>query len=300
MAKVSDSDFTFVASSVARRDLVYVLAHSDDGTTVPGTYFAWKGKFTGQNDLQFGPTKILSEPGIEVNVIGVEGEWACVRKDPSGQPAMQTGTIDSGPNGPGVRGWIRDACRVEGRLYAVGMSRQAYERAEDYVWRRIDGDILSQKPGEPVGLNGVDGFSLKEIYAAGLKGEIWRFNGSRWVSMPSPTNVQLNAVRCIGEHVYIVGGSGVVLWGRANRFSVLTIQRDEPNLYAIESLGNEIYVASPKTLYRLRDKSLSEVNTKLGEITTGSLSSRDGVMWSVGAKHLIWTDDGKKWTQVFV
>jgi hypothetical protein len=172
-------------------------------------------------------------------------------------------------------------------------------RDENYVWHHIDADILS-KPGEMVGLNAVDGFSSKEIYAAGLKGEIWRYTGSRWFSVPSPTNVQLKAVRCIGEHVYIVGGSGIVLRGRMGNFQVFAMERDEPNLEAVEAFGDSIYVASLRKLYVLRDKSLKEVDTKVGEITAGSLSSGDGVLWSVGAKHLIWTDDGKKWTQVFV
>jgi hypothetical protein len=172
-------------------------------------------------------------------------------------------------------------------------------RDDNDVWHHIDADILS-KPGEMVGLNGIDGLSSKEIYAAGLNGEIWRFTGARWFPVPSPTNVMLNSVRCIGEHVYIAGNAGLLLRGRMGSFQVVATQSDEPNLDAVEGFGDAVYVASQKKLFRLNGKSLREVDTKLGEITAGSLSSRDGVMWSVGAKHLIWTDDGKKWTQVFV
>ena len=294
MAAVSDTHFTYISGFVARPDKVCLVAEPDN-QAAPGVAFTWGGgRFLGQDSLPFAPIRVENIPGVETNTIGVEGDWIC-----SLRGEVSTGTLDHGPDGPGGRGWIRDARRVDGHLYAVGMSRQAYMRDDDYVWHHIDADILSKEPGEMVGLNGIDGFSSKEIYAAGLKGEIWRFNGVRWFSVPSPTNVMLNCVRCIGEHVYITGNSGVLLRGRMGSFQVLTVERDEPNLEAVEALGDAVYVASLRKLYRLDGTSLREVRTNLGEITAGSLSGKDGVLWSVGAKHLLWTDDGKKWTQVF-
>jgi hypothetical protein len=295
MAPHSNNDFTFIAVTVAGVDRVFLLAEPDNKAAL-GVGFGWgNGKITGQNQYDFAPLRADWVPGIVHTIVGVEGEALTTRAG----GVVSSVVLDAGPNGPGGRGWIRDARRIDGRLYAVGMSRQAYMRDDDYAWHHIDADILS-KPGEIVGFNGIDGFSSKEIYAVGLPGEIWRYTGSRWFSVPSPTNVQLNAVRCIGEHVYIVGGSGVVLRGRMDRFELLTVERDEPNLDAVEGFGETVYVASLRKLYALKGTSLREVSTGLGEITAGSLSSGDGVLWSVGAKHLIWTDDGKKWNQVFV
>jgi hypothetical protein len=293
MARPSDDDFTFIAVTVARRDKVSLLAEPDNHAAL-GVGFSWgNGKITGQDELSFAPIRSDWIPGKEMTTIGVEGEWEHRRSG-----GTTAGVLDPGPDGPRGRGWIRDMRRIDGHLYAVGMSRQAYMRDDGGAWHHIDADILS-KPGEMVGLNAIDGFSRKEIYAVGLKGEIWRYTGARWFPVPSPTNVMLRAVRCIGEHVYIAGGSGVLLRGRMGNFKVLAMQRDEENLEAIDVLGDKIYVASMRKLYRLDGASLREVNTKLGEITAGSLSSGDGVLWSVGAKHLVWTDDGKKWNQVF-
>jgi hypothetical protein len=159
------------------------------------------------------------------------------------------------------------------------MSRQAYVRDDRDVWHHIDADILA-KPGETASLNALDGFSSKEIYAVGLNGEIWRYTGTQWISVPSPTNVTLNAVRCIGDHVYVVGGAGIVLKGRLDRFGVLAKQEDQQNLYAVEGFGDDVYFASLRQLFRLKRDLLEKVNAKLGEITGGSLSSRDGVLWS--------------------
>ena len=298
MAPPSDKDFTYGSVTVVRRDVIYLLAEPDNHAC-PAVFFKYKPQAPGsQENLSFGAVRIISFPGREFLVIGADGDVWGLRGTQNA--TRLTGHLDpTSPDGPGSRGWIRDARAIDGLIYAVGMSRQAYVRDERDVWHHIDGDVLS-KPGEIVGFNAVDGFSSKEIYAVGLKGAIWRYTGKEWFSVPSPTNVALNAVRCVGDYVYIVGVSGIVLKGRLDRFRVLDKQADEENLYAVEGFGDDVYVASQRELFRLKGDVLGKVPTKLGEITAGSLSSRDGVLWSVGAKHLIWTDDGKKWTQVFI
>lgn len=152
-----------------------------------------------------------------------------------------------------------------------------------------------------MGLNDVDGFSESEVYAAGLKGEIWRYDGTRWTAVHSPTNVQINAVRRCGELIYMVGVAGVVLRGRHENFEVVDTESNRSNLDGVEMLADTIYVASQRKLYRMREDSLEEIDTGLGgTITTGSLHSADGVLWSVGARHLLTTEDGMNWKQMFI
>jgi hypothetical protein len=298
MVSPTNDDFTFISVTTVRRDLIHLLAEPDDESS-PGVLFGYEVQSNGgmQDDLAFGPIRTVSYSGREFIVLGVEGEWSGARLS-RGKWVPISGHLDPGPTGPGRFGWIRDARDVAGTIYAVGMSRQAYVRGDKDVWHHIDADILA-KPEETVGFNGVDGFSGEELYAAGLDGEIWRYNGKRWFSVPSPTNVQLSSVRCIGDQVYIVGAAGIVLRGRMDRFEVVAKEREAENLESVEGFGDDIYVASLRGLYRLKDKALAEVKTKLrGDFTAGSLSAKDGILWSAGAKHLLWTDDGKKWTQV--
>jgi hypothetical protein len=194
-------------------------------------------------------------------------------------------------------GWIRDARVIAGHLYAVGMSRQAYARTPDDKWLHIEGDMLAPL-GALAGLNGVDGFSSTEIYAAGLNGEIWRHDGSAWKQLVSPTNVQLNAVRRCGDFIHVAGSSGVLLRGRHDTFNVVATEDNQENLYGLAPLGSDVFVTSMKKIFVLRDGQLEEVDTGLGEITAGALDANDGVLWSVGAKHIVHTADGKAWTGV--
>ncbi len=303
MAPPSDSDTTFTAGCVSNRHLIYFMtetAFEHEGSTV-GLVYVKKDK-EWQNLLMPFPGLIAAdivsgapgEPPAELTFVTAEGEFRY--RAPPGP--IETGVIDASANGPKGKGWIRGLKRVGERLYAVGMSRQAYVR-EGKVWSRIDADILC-KAGEIAGLNDVDGFSDTEVYAAGLNGEIWRFDGSRWHSVPSPTNVQLNGVRRCGDAIYIAGGSGVLLRGRHDAFAVVGTEASKANLYSVESLHDQIFVSSMSAIYVLKGARLEKVKTKLkGAFTTGSLHAADGIMVSVGGKHLLTTEDGVTWTQLF-
>lgn len=310
MAKPSDPDIVFSSGFVVRKNLVYVLTEYEGKDPqgnlatvmvkfMGGTHGHVLVPFRGLIGIDALAGKDAQRPA-DLTVVSVEGDFLRSGSDVS----REVGEMDPGESGPSRRGWIRSLRRIGQKLYAVGMSRQVYERPPAGDWRHIDADLLAgpvTDPKKAVGLNDIDGFSAKEIYAAGLKGEIWRYDGKRWHSVKSPTNVQLNAVNRIGDFIYIVGGSGVVLRGRGDDFDVVATQDDKDNLYDIEAFGDAIYVASLREVFVLEDDALAAVDTGLkGEITAGSLSSADGIMWSVGGKHLIVTEDGTTWTQRFL
>ena len=306
MAPPSSDEFTFTAGFVVRKDFVYVLTdtedEAEDGTPrgVIEKFVSDEWGYVATPFVGLVGIDVVGEPGTprptDLTVVSAEGDFLLA----GSRRQRQAGKLDAGPNGPGGKGWIRGVRRVGQQVYAVGMSRQAYVRGLDDKWRHIDADIMA-RPGEVVGLNDVDGFSESEVYAAGLNGEIWRHDGARWTQVHSPTNVQLNAVRRCGDLIYMVGGAGVVLRGRHDHFEVVDTEPDRANLYGVDMLGDTVYVASQRKLYRLQGDSLGEVSTGLpGDITTGSLHSADGVLWSVGAKHLLTTKDGSTWKQVFI
>jgi hypothetical protein len=305
MASPSSSDLKFSAGFVVHKKLVYIATDAevsaDDGSPA-GLLLKLVNQQWGHVIIPVvGPIAfdIISGPNpdrpADITVIGVEGEF--IRSGAARQ--LEQGVVDDSADGPRGRGWIRAMRRIGDELIAVGMSRQAYARGAAGKWRRIDRGLLAPL-GKVAGLNGVDGFSSKDVYAAGLNGEIWRYDGASWHELTSPTNVSLHAVRRCGEWIYIVGGSGVVLRGRGDHFNVAATEDDLANLYAVEPFGNDIYVASLRKLYRFRDGILDEVATGLGDLTTGSLHAADGVLWSIGAKHLVNTEDKMIWAQAFI
>jgi hypothetical protein len=306
MARPSSDEYTFTSGFVVNKDCVYVLTDTAEeaGDDTPsgliqmfdgGEWVDVSTPFVGLVGIDVVNAPNSNRPA-DLTLVSVEGDFLLT----GSSRKRQVGKLDAGANGPSGRGWIRGVRRIGKQVYAVGMSRQAYVSGMEGQWKRIDADILG-KLGETLGLNDVDGFSEKEVYAAGLGGEIWRYDGKRWTAVRSPTNVQINAVRRCGDHIYMVGGAGVVLRGRHEHFEIVDTETNRTNLYAVEMLADTLYVASLRTIYRLRGDALQEVKTGLrGSFTTGSLHSADGVLWSVGAKHLVTTKDGVTWKQMFI
>jgi hypothetical protein len=302
-------DVNLITGFVVRPDFGYVLTEGEvtkDGVT-SGVMLKWSGGGWSVVHLPFlAPICVDVVPGAdpkrpgELTAISVAGDF--LRTGTLVQ--REEGKIDPTPNGPSARGWIRDLKRVGPNLYAVGMKRQAYLREPGASWRHIDQGIaqgLVAEKEQLSGLNGVDGFSPEEVYAGGLEGEIWRWDGARWHAVHSPTNAPLNAVHRSGDFIYMAGGSGVVLRGRGDDFEVVATEDDKANLYGLHGFGGEVYVASQRKVYRLKDGALEEVDFGLGEpVTTGSLHAAGGVLWSLGVHHLVSTKDGVTWSQLFM
>jgi hypothetical protein len=69
------------------------------------------------------------------------------------------------------------------------------------------------------------------------------------------------------------------------------------DLWGVHTFNGELFVASSKAVYQLHDGALEKAS--IGSEGTGSasfLAAADGVLWSVGNRHLAFTSDGKVWT----
>jgi hypothetical protein len=179
------------------------------------------------------------------------------------------------------------------------MGRQAYVR-DDGGWRCIDQAIREQSP-QPIGLEAVDGTSERDVYAVGLEGEIFRYDGARFRKLDSPTNIALRDVRTVDrDRVFVCGTAGILLRGAGDHFEAVDHRSTNENLYALEWFRERLYVASLKAVYRLDGDALVPVDLGIPELTAGSLHAADGVLWSCGASHLAYTTDGVTWTPVTV
>ncbi len=217
---------------------------------------------------------------------------------------------ESGVRSPGAKGWgyMRHIQQIGDHLYACGASGQVYKRVGPDQWVHMDDGIL-QEPRQPKDtedrywLTCIGGPSEHEIYAVGDYGLIFFWDGNTWTRIDCPER------KCLGkfhiessDRIWICGHKGVLLLGN-HRDGFVNVSPTEELLFtSITMFQKEIYLASDQGLYRFEEKQrrLRKVKTPgLNPPHTDShyLGAKDGVLWSVGVKDIVWTD-GTTWHRV--
>ena len=200
--------------------------------------------------------------------------------------------------GPASLGPLRGVRAIDGMAYAVGMRRQVYQRGRGGLWTRLD-DIPAPAAGDVVGFEAIDGFSERDLYAVGWKGEIWRSDGRTWTADAPLTNLILTDVCCAGDgQVYACGQQGLILRGKRGKWEVIDTGRYQVDYWSLTFFKGSLYVAGSRILLRLDGNEVVPVMT--GEDpagTFGHLSQIDEVMWSTGA-HDLMAFDGTSWTRL--
>lgn len=295
----SGEDFIFSRVVVGEANRVWILAEDSEKS---------KRGISNSKLLQFKDSKWIYRsipwdagalcgtvtPNVEVQVIGVYGQ--ILKGTTTGFAGESIGNYADRPMKIGI---LRDAKIIDGNTYIVGMGRQIYKK-DGLTWQALDKDLLAVKD-EIVGFNSIDGIDERDIYVTGMGGEIWHYNSVRWEAIDSPTNVILNRAKCVSpDLIYLCGNAGVILSGSNQTFKVIEQSETDDNLFGLEWFNDVLYVSSLTQLYTLNGNSLEKVDLKLeDDFTFGALDANDGVMWSVGARHMAYTRDGKSWTQVF-
>lgn len=292
--KPSSPSLTFAQCAIGSKDRIWVLVEEDDEFHVLQLrQNKWALRTVPWPAASICGRSSASE-SFEVLVVGTDGELL------TGIPGgFSETTIDANDDRTTKSGVLRDICFVGSDVFAAGMSRQIYRRRER-LWEDISIPVPKRNK-EIAGINSVHGLTADEVYAVGYNGEIWFYDSVSWVQVSSPTNVALNAVRVTpaGE-VIACGAAGVILKGDRNGFVSIAEGATTDNLYGIAYFKGQVYLAALAELYSLTSSALTVVDFGVsGKITTGSLDANDGVLWSVGAKHIFSTVDGRSWSQVF-
>jgi hypothetical protein len=299
MPSKNNNPISFLSGFVQSREIARVLATIDE-LSEKGASRTWLMKWM-RSDHKWGRFAVgwtatrmwvVQDNGAYVFATGPQGKVAVLTPSGSNEEV-----IESGAKGPQGRGPIRDLRGIGSHLYACGMARQVYRRDGSARWSRFDDGIVLPGKGTTVaGLNSIDGLSEEDIYAVGFGGEIWRHFKRRWRQIESPTNVTLHRVRVIKKDLAYAGGQkGVLLRGSGDQWEQIPQTTTKKDLWGMEWFNGTLYVSSDSAVYSLSDSGeLSEVD--MGEITTcGHLHANDGVMWSFGAKHVAWTENGLDW-----
>jgi hypothetical protein len=238
-----------------------------------------------------------SPVGPTVMALGIDGKIHV--SDNSGQ---HWETVDTSKEGPSRLRHLSSMRIIGNYVYVAGMQRQVYRRQKPSgTWRRFDeGVLVPRKSLEIEGFNSIDGLREDDIYAVGLHGQIWHYDGARWTEEESPTNVKLECVRCVSpDLVFVCGGNGIVIKGRTNRWETVNHEITKETFWGAAYLGDTLYLSTSQgTLFQLRENEMAPVDMKLGkDVSTFSLHGNDGIVLSIG-NHDLCLFDGAQWKQL--
>lgn len=194
-----------------------------------------------------------------------------------------------------TRAPLRKVRTIRDQTYAVGMGRQVFLRTGENQWREL-AEELRPGPGEVKGFEAIDGFALDDLYAAGWDGELWHFDGGRWTRKRSPTTNVVTSLVCAGDgRVYGAAQGGALLRGRGDEWEKLDVGTTVTDL---AWFGDALFVASPHGLFTLTEDTLQRVDFGSPTPETfGTLSSADGVLWSIGRRDLV-AYDARAWRTI--
>jgi hypothetical protein len=294
--------YTFIRGVVRYKDLAYLVLMDDKLAEEKSPHSVFVERDAGEwgnagvEKWSTSAVAVCKHPLEQMIAVGEEGDALLYG---SGDRHLEK--IEDGKISPDNRGFIRALRSIGGKAYAAGMGRQVYRRDAASKWTCIDESMRPPK-GSPdnLGFEAIDGFSEKEIYAAGWKGEIWIYDGKTWKQIDSPTNLVLTALCCAGDgHVYATGRRGLLLKGRKNKWQVIKHDSTKQDLWGMAWYNDELYLSSLEQVFVLRKNELEPIVIAEDKpsVSCYNLSAADGVLWSIGPKDVL-AFDGKVWTRI--
>jgi len=308
MAAPASFPMSFRGLSIFAPDRVLFVAGHDEadeeGQPV-SFYLRWTNAGWENRELPVNANSIavVRHPAPASLIMGVDG--TVIRGSAAG---FHPETVDAGKEGPQHVGDLREIRTIEKRAYVAGMGRTVYRCDGEKSWTRIDQGV--RKTGDPEsnsGFNSIHGFSEKDIYAVGWEGEIWHYDGKKWKQAPSPTNLALFRVVCAPDGtVYAVGQRGTILAGKESKWKLIEQDETTEDFYGAAWFRKQLYLSNDEGIFRLSQGALEKVKLqpkgkqklKLREGESFSrLDATEDVLWSVGPKMAVWTDDGQTWSE---
>lgn len=273
-------------------------AEPDDGGDGASLLLQWKdGKWAARTpdfplvsvcgaDRGGGDFEVLAL-GVDGEILqGLPGKFDVLHVDPAQRLDLRLGCM-------------RDISFVGESVFAVGMTRQTYVRRSG-VWENDSSELrlaAATVSGPATGLNAVHGTSEGNVYAVGYGGEVFFCDGTHWHAVDSGVNVGLYRVLVLpsGEF-YACGAAGVVIHGNPSIVSVIENHVTDENLYGLTEFGGRIYVSGLRNLFVIGPKGLEPVVVDLaGSFTFGFLQASDGIICSVGARHVLVSTNARHW-----
>lgn len=192
-------------------------------------------------------------------------------------------------------GDVRSVRSVAGKAYAVGGSGWAFRLDQLSKWTLIDEGLPTT-----ANLESIDGFGHDHLYSAGYRGEVWQFDGRKWSKCETPTNVNLNVVRCASGHgIHAAGRGGFIMHSSdGDDWRVIDQSVMSDDIWDLAWFKGTLYVSTLAGLYSVQGDDLVPVD--FGQDAPSScyhLSVATDVMWSIGSRDVM-AFDGKHWVRI--
>jgi hypothetical protein len=204
--------WSFTSGAIRSGERLYLLGTEDklaEEQVAHGSIITWTNGKWGQENVTWSPVSVCvaRKPKEQMVAVGLTGEVLVLGGGETLKEQVKEGNLVASKRGPlqGVRA-------IDGHAYAVGMGRQVYRRDGPGAWACLDESCRASDDEGAVGFKDIDGFSSRDMYSVGFKGEIWHYDGKKWSRIDSPTNLILNDVCCAGDgNVYVTGYKGLLL-----------------------------------------------------------------------------------------
>lgn len=330
--------YTFLAGAVANDALAFFVTHDDETASerVPYSSFLTyrNGEWVDGGSREWPTVSVAAIPGDMIQLIAL-GDAGQIFLKGGGEEREEI--IVKGDEGPATRGPLACIRAIGGQVIAVGSDRQVYRRKGPSRWEALDAGcrpagldkpadkVIEKKKSEPpkprvrqkpqplstqkrnvaahssIGFEALDGFAANEMYAVGLRGEIWQWDGQLWHGRqsPLPQTARLTQITCASDgKVYVAGDKGVLVRGRGEVWEVLSSGITDA-ITGLRLWKDQLYALTAKGVYRHDGAKLVPVPLpkKDPPKTFRMLDISRDALWSIGGKD-IFTYDGTTWTRI--
>lgn len=291
---------SYIAASFLEKNVILFSLAKDDmlKQEIPYTYYTvlMNDKWLNADDTQWDVigSAICSIPIKKVVTVSPNGDLYLVSKGSRTNERIS----DTCKITPEEYGVIRNINSIEGKAYVCGMNRQIYRRDDENLWNCISEEIITKKEWG-VGFEAIGGFSDKNIYAVGWKGEIWNFDGLNWLKKDTLTNEILTDICCSDDgYVYCCGRNSTLIKGKNDKWEIIDLNLSSKNFWSIKWFQGSLYLSTSKTVFKLVNNQLTPID--FGEEDSwscGKLTTDGNTLLSVGEKD-VFSFDGKLWKRI--
>ncbi|NHZ95230.1 hypothetical protein [Massilia sp. CCM 8734] len=202
------------------------------------------------------------------------------------------------PNGGG----IRKLKQIGGYAYICGGARSVGKRLADGEWLSHTDAFPSHPEIGRDGFDDIDGFSETDIYAGGGMGDVWRYDGKRWMQVDFPSNSWIQAICCGADgNVYISCYEGLIFAGRENQWTKIHDGGISLGFRDMVWYEDRVWCTNDYGFWTIHNGALTQVTDLPSKILVcaGRLSTGDGVLLAAGLRGAAFLENGK-WNSIFL
>ncbi len=206
---------------------------------------------------------------------------------------------------------------VNHTIYLFGLKRKVFMRSSFGQWQDLSDEIkhpnlfedIADRQnqslslfGHPIGFRCFDGFDEKELYAGGINGDFWHYNGLHWQKRHLPSDNDIINISCASDgFVYVVDESSKIIKGRLGQWQVLDLN----NAFFTQGenstawFQDQLYLISNSELCVLEENTIRPVSfpSKWSYVNVEHVKASADALMCYGL-HSAYLFDGKEWQKI--